>query len=433
MYNHRHYFTVTGKIYGEAKGIQERTNAYRRIYERYFSEASKPEVPRPVAQMPSDISDRELWEKMFNSRNGYEIQSLFSGDISRYDGDDSRADLALCSYLSFWTGGDEARIDEMFRQSGLMRQKWDERHGEQTYGAMTIRKTMSNGEFYNPENFVRRYNEPTVQPVQQTGGQAMSSVKGAETLETTKEAEVERPKPPISQYTVGSYINGMIDDWTIDKDLERFQKYTNRKTGFRNIDEKVSLYPGLYVLGAISSLGKTKFVHQLSDQLAENGEHILFFSLEQTCLELVTKGISRITAQHDMRLAVSSIDIRRGVNTELVQQARREYTKLAQHEVILECSFEMTIDGILEAVGKYIKETGVNPVVIVDYLQVIAPTDKRMLTKDVVDSNVRDLKKLQKDNDLVVILVSSLNRQNYLTPIDFESFKESGGIEYRRT
>ena len=90
----------------------------------------------------------------------------------------------------------------------------------------------------------------------------------------------------------------------------------------------------------------------------------------------------------------------------------------------------MTIDGIIESVGKYIKETGVNPVVIVDYLQVIAPTDKRMLTKDVVDSNVRALKKLQKDNDLVVILVSSLNRQNYLTPIDFESFKESGGIEY---
>ena len=266
---------------------------------------------------------------MFNSRNGYEIQSLFSGDTSRYDGDDSRADLTLCSYLSFWTGGNEARIDSMFRQSGLMRSKWDERHGAQTYGAMTIRKAMSNGEFYNHESFVRRYNEPTVQSVQQTGGQAMSSVKKAETSEKTKEAEVERPKPPISQYTVGLYIDGMIDDWTIDKDLERFQKYSDRKTGFWNIDEKVSLYPGLYVLGAISSLGKTTFVHQLSDQLAENGEHILFFSLEQTCFELVTKGISRITAQHDMKLAVSSIDIRRGVNTELVQQARREYAKLA--------------------------------------------------------------------------------------------------------
>ena len=424
MYNHRHYFTVTGRIYGQNKEIQERSEVYLKIYEKYFSEVPKVEVPRPVVQMSSDISDRELWDKMFSSRKGYEIQSLFNGDTSRYAGDDSRADLALCGYLSFWTGGDEARIDKMFRQSGLMRQKWDERHGAQTYGAMTIHKAMSNVEFYTPESFAMRYNEPIVQ---QMGGKMMSGLKNSETSETTKEAELERS---ISQYTVGSYIDGIIDGWTIDKDLKKFQKYSNRKTGFQNIDARSSLYPGLYVLGAISSLGKTTFIHQMADQLARNGEHVLFFSLEQTCLELVTKGISRITAQHDMRLAVSSINIRRGVNTELVQQARQEYAQNAKHEIIIECDFEMTIEGILRTCMRYISETGIPPIVIVDYLQVIAPTDKRMTTKDVVDSNVRALKKLQKDNDLVVILVSSLNRQNYLTPIDFESFKESGGIEY---
>lgn len=424
MYNHRHYFTVTGRIYGQNKEIQERTEIYLKIYEKYFPEAHKVEMPRPVVQMPSNISDQELWDKMFSSHKGYEIQSLFSGDTSRYAGDDSRADLALCGYLSFWTGGDEARIDRMFRQSGLMRQKWDEQHGAQTYGAMTIRKAMSNAEFHSPEDFARRYNKPIAQ---QTGGQMMSSIKNSEILETTKESELERP---ISQYTVRSYIEGMIDGWTIDKDLEKFQKYSNRKTGFQNIDARSSLYPGLYVLGAISSLGKTTFVHQMADQLARNGEHVLFFSLEQTCLELVTKGISRITAQHDMKSAVSSINIRRGVNTELVQQARQEYAQIAKHEIIIQCDFKTSIEGILEASTRYFLETGIPPIVIVDYVQVIAPTDKRMTAKDVVDSNVRALKKFQRDNDLVVILVSSLNRQNYLTPIDFESFKESGGIEY---
>ncbi|MBQ8134620.1 MAG: hypothetical protein IJ192_09500, partial [Clostridia bacterium] len=33
-------------------------------------------------------------------------------------------------------------------------------------------------------------------------------------------------------------------------------------------------------------------------------------------------------------------------------------------------------------------------------------------------------------NKLALIVISSLNRQNYLTQIDYESFKESGGIEY---
>ena len=43
---------------------------------------------------------------------------------------------------------------------------------------------------------------------------------------------------------------------------------------------------------------------------------------------------------------------------------------------------------------------------------------------------MRALKKLQTENNLVVLVISSLNRANYLTPIDFSSFKESGGIEY---
>ena len=65
-----------------------------------------------------------------------------------------------------------------------------------------------------------------------------------------------------------------------------------------------------------------------------------------------------------------------------------------------------------------------------DYLQIIRPLDPKQNTKDAVDGHVRALKKLQTDNDLVLLVISSLNRQNYLTPVDFESFKESGGIEY---
>ena len=68
--------------------------------------------------------------------------------------------------------------------------------------------------------------------------------------------------------------------------------------------------------------------------------------------------------------------------------------------------------------------------VIIDYLQIISPVTSHQTAKDVVDYNVRALKKLQTDNDLVVLVISSLNRSNYLTPIDFSSFKESGGIEY---
>ena len=98
--------------------------------------------------------------------------------------------------------------------------------------------------------------------------------------------------------------------------------------------------------------------------------------------------------------------------------------------LIIECGFETNIEAIVSTVQGYISRTGNRPVVIVDYLQIISPITSYQTTKDVVDYNVRALKKLQTENNLVVLVISSLNRQNYLTPIDFSSFKESGGIEY---
>ena len=97
------------------------------------------------------------------------------------------------------------------------------------------------------------------------------------------------------------YLNGKFD-----LDLEGFRQFSGRKTGYGNIDQIVSLYPGLYVLGAVSSLGKTTFACQPSDQLARSGDHVLYFSLEQSRLELVTKGLSRLTAQ-EIRKRLSAL------------------------------------------------------------------------------------------------------------------------------
>ena len=62
--------------------------------------------------------------------------------------------------------------------------------------------------------------------------------------------------------------------------IDSFKEAKNRRTGFTNLDDKAKgLYAGLYVVAAISSLGKTTFCHQIADQLAEMGEDVLFFSL----------------------------------------------------------------------------------------------------------------------------------------------------------
>jgi putative DNA primase/helicase len=83
--------------------------------------------------------DRELLERAFTAKNGTEFTRLWNGDTSGQTSH-SEADLALCSHLAYWTGGDAARIDSLFRRSGLYRNKWDERRGDQTYGERTIGK-----------------------------------------------------------------------------------------------------------------------------------------------------------------------------------------------------------------------------------------------------------------------------------------------------
>ena len=430
MYDCGRYFTITGRVYGKAKPVAERTEQARKIYNEYLLQPRDKNVKKPPLHSPEragiyepDVpSDDLLLEKMFNSQHGTEIRALFGGDISSYANDDSRADLALCSYLAFWTNNDTSRIDCLFRQSGLMRRKWDEKHGLQTYGEMTISKSLIAGEGYRSTNERKSFMRIP---------DKTDTVSALEAEEVKQETTAVPDKILSIRLTnICSYIESEEEGVTLDSDLTRFQKYKDRKTGYCNIDAKMRLYPGLYVLGAISSLGKTTFCGQMADQLASSGEHVLYFSLEQTALELVTKGLSRLMFKTNNSTALTSMDIRRGAASEALRIARELYAAQTKFEFIVECGFDTNVESITETVKKYIADTGSKPIVIIDYLQILAPLNNSQTTKDVVDYNVRALKKLQTENDLVVLLISSLNRQNYLTPIDFSSYKESGGIEY---
>lgn len=243
-------------------------------------------------------------------------------------------------------------------------------------------------------------------------------------LMALERAKIKTKKPDsLIEYLDNIFIN----------DIKKLEKYKNIKTGFKNIDEKIgSLYPGLYTIGAISSLGKTTFVHQIADQIAESGQDVLFFSLEQSRFELASKSIARHIAKSDIKTSLSALSIRKGNIDATVLRAYNEYKEAIQDRLsVIEGNFETNIDTIKSIVDNYIRRNCIKPVVILDYLQVIQNSpNKKVTTKEAIDIIVTELKRFSRDKDLVVIVISSLNRTNYLTPIDFESFKESGSIEY---
>lgn len=70
------------------------------------------------------------------------------------------------------------------------------------------------------------------------------------------------------------------------------------------------------------------------------------------------------------------------------------------------------------------------PVVLIDYLQIIAAADPRATDKQNTDRAVFELKRLSREYKTPVLAISSLNRENYTAKISMAAFKESGAIEY---
>lgn len=215
-------------------------------------------------------------------------------------------------------------------------------------------------------------------------------------------------------------------------DLERFRKTSSKETGFPKLDQETGgLYSGLYIVGAVSSLGKTTFIHQMADQMAERGETVLYFSMEQSRAEMVSKSISRQIAKiYGANSDISSLKIRKGkADDGKVYEAMKKYQEYAERVNIVQTGFSSDISFIEKVTNTFIQEKGVTPIVVIDYLQII-DIEGNMTDRQRIDNIIKKLKKIQLQHGLTMIVISSLNRSNYTTAIDFESFKESGLIEY---
>jgi len=149
MYDHGRFFTFTGERVPQTNyNAVKRQMELNKVHAKYLGEPDKSGGVNTGGATPPeelDIDDEEVVEKAKDAANGDSFESLWNGMTAGYDSQ-SEADLALCAYLSFWTGGDEKQMDRLFRQSGLMRTKWDNVHSSDgsTYGEMTIETAIQN-------------------------------------------------------------------------------------------------------------------------------------------------------------------------------------------------------------------------------------------------------------------------------------------------
>lgn len=239
---------------------------------------------------------------------------------------------------------------------------------------------------------------------------------------------------------------GLASLAALDEQIER--KEPAIPTGFKSLDVALSgnpkypggLMPGLYALGAIPALGKTTLVIQMADSIAQSGYDVLFIALEMAKTELTARSISRITREQnsDCRLHKTEIGISNGnlyqyytqQEIDAINRAKARYRQFAPHLFIFEGVGNIDAATIENLVAEHKKIMGRAPVVIVDYLQIIAPADIRATDKVNTDKAILTLKRISRDYQTPVIIISSFNRTNYKTAVSQESFKESGGIDY---
>lgn len=168
MYENARFFTVTGNhLATTPETVAARPDAIASVHTDYVALERERENDEPAVNASertpdvsvgpedgNDLSDDALLEKATNAANGEKFERLYRGSMAGYESQ-SEADMALCSLLAFWTGGDAQQMDRLFRDSGLLRPKWDEVHFSDgaTYGERTIERAIAGTqEFYGDNN-----------------------------------------------------------------------------------------------------------------------------------------------------------------------------------------------------------------------------------------------------------------------------------------
>ena len=217
---------------------------------------------------------------------------------------------------------------------------------------------------------------------------------------------------------------------------EEFLAYLSRRgdaagmsTGIAGLDKALDggLHAGLTVLGAVSSMGKTSLMLQMADTLAAAGRNVLFITIEMSRMELIAKSAVRGTQERARALLDGKLP------EDKVRKLLSSYRKKTGGRVELwEPDAPLTPAFLDEKVSAFCVQHE-NPVLFLDYLQLVAPARAGMTEKQTADAAVAMLKQLARRYDLPVMAASSLNREAYRpgsAEPGLSAFKESGSVEY---
>ncbi len=199
-------------------------------------------------------------------------------------------------------------------------------------------------------------------------------------------------------------------------------------TGFSDLDRQTNgfQHAELVIIAARPSMGKTAFVCNLAEWVAgAAGSGVLLFSLEQSKLEIAERFLCIRARLDGHRLRKGQLD--EPERNSLLQAAQ----ELSSLSMFIDDTPGRTV-GQISAITRRLKRRNNIGLVVIDYLQLIEPEDKKTNREQQIAQITRRLKGIAKENSLPVIALSQLNRGVELREDKrprLADLRESGAIE----
>ncbi|QRI44000.1 replicative DNA helicase [Mycoplasma phage sp.] len=227
-------------------------------------------------------------------------------------------------------------------------------------------------------------------------------------------------------------IKDISDNYFNDLMNKRMTKENNIfgvPTGYDGLDKNTQGFKGgeLIIIAARPAMGKTAFALNIATNAARNGKKVLFFSLEMSEFQLMSRIYSAITEIDASKLKRPQFIS----NEELRSIASAKQNVIDKISLFIDDSTSSKIEDIVFKARKVKKTTGLD-LIIVDYLQLISDETKGQNRQNEVAKISRTLKQLARELDVPVIALSQLSRsvesREDKRPL-LSDLRESGAIE----
>ena len=423
----RKYLTVTGNVL-RAHDMENRESRLQTILDKYMKQPQAPAISASRPAAPLTLTDRELIDKAMNAKNGDKFRALWQGDITGY-ASHNEADQALCNMLAFWAQGDFARIDSLFRQSGLMRDKWE----RNDYRTRTIEKAIAfcGGKYYSPQ--------PTNTPerphsAQEAPQQAPGDLDG-EREAPAQEASQEAPAAPQGARSAVELFDSFMAK--IQTDV-----YRPIPTGMAVIDDLLRggiPRQAVVLLLAAPAAGKTALAQQMFETAAAHGTDVIFLNLEMSREQLLARSLSRMIHRDGGNIPADSV-MEGYAWTEAQRRfiepaAARYRAEIAPHMDYNPDGCGADLDSIMDTLnraGEAAKAAGKPaPAICLDYLHLVRVQEARGDLQEMIKIIMARLKSWAIQYDSYVVAISATNRTtNSNGKISLYSGRDSSNLEY---